>query len=126
MRTARATLLLLSVTLGGFSVSACASDTSDYSSSNSSSSSSSSSSSGSDAKVAAIEALQRRDPSFKSYSDSDLQTMANGICAAFDQGMTLNEATDYATNSGLDYTQAGYMLGFAIAGTCPEHRGAVS
>jgi hypothetical protein len=64
-------------------------------------------------------------PGAASVGRDKMEEFADITCAAFDGGVTFEEAAILAYDSGFSSSEAGTIIGYAIFGFCPEHAGLI-
>lgn len=76
-----------------------------------------------DARQVGLDVLRDLDPTFEHVPDDAIFTASEGICTAFDDGLSFETVVLVAMGEGLSADQAGYLVGFAVNVDCPEWAG---
>jgi len=76
-----------------------------------------------DARQVGLDVLRGMDPVFEHVPDDAIFTASEGICTAFDDGLSFETVVLVAMGEGLSAEQAGYLVGFAVNVDCPEWAG---
>jgi serine/threonine-protein kinase len=61
------------------------------------------------------------EPRFPGVSRSTAVTLGKSVCSALDSGASILDVGQVAVNNGFSYSDAGYLVGAAIATFCPEY-----
>lgn len=61
------------------------------------------------------------EPRFPTVPRSTAVNLGKAICNALDSGVSITDVGQVAANNGISYSDAGYLVGAAIATFCPEY-----